>query len=188
MTDQVPDFFSDLEVIADSRSYFDLMRASGPIMREPYRDTLIVTGFDEALEILNDKMATFSNACSVVGPIPGLPFTPASSDIREQLEAHRGEMPWNEHLVCMDGKRHQDHRMLLGGLLTYKRLRRNEEYLHSLADRLIDGFAGTGALCRRAGLCSCDDGLYDFGPHGHSRGRPCRTSGTDRRAPEPDRG
>ena len=142
MTSPVPDFFSDPGVIADSRSYFELMRGRGPVTPEAFQNTLMVTGFDAALEVLNDKAGVFSNACSVVGPIPGLPFTPEGSDIRDQLERHRSELPWADHLVCMDGKRHQEHRMLLGGLLTYKRLKQNEDYLHGLADRLIDGFIG----------------------------------------------
>ncbi|GGC16330.1 cytochrome P450 [Novosphingobium endophyticum] len=142
MTSPTPDFFSDPGVIADSRSYFELMRARGPVTPEAFQNTLMVTGFDAALEVLNDKTGVFSNACSVVGPIPGLPFAPEGSDIRDQLERHRGELPWADHLVCMDGKRHQEHRMLLGGLLTYKRLKQNEDYLRGLADRLIDGFIG----------------------------------------------
>lgn len=145
MTEQLPDFFSDLSIIENSRGYFDLMRSTGPVTREPYQGTLMVTGFDAALEILNDKSGTFSNACSVVGPIPGLPFVPETGDIREQLDVHRRELPWSDHLVCMDGKRHSDHRMLLGSLLTYRRLKQNEEYLHGLIDRLIDGFIDKGA-------------------------------------------
>jgi cytochrome P450 len=144
MTETIPDFFSDPSVIADSRGYFDLMRSIGPIVRDPHHGTLMVTGFDEALEILNDKSGAWSNACSILGPIPGLPFEPAPHDINEQLDAHRATMPWADHLVCMDGKRHAEHRMLLGSLLTYKRLKQNEEYLHDLADRLIDGFIESG--------------------------------------------
>jgi len=144
MTFSASDFFSDPGVIADPRSYFDLMRSQGPILREGFQNTMMVTGFDEALEILNDKTGVFSNACSVVGPIPGLPFSPKGSDIRDQVQAHRGAMPWSDHLVCMDGKRHQELRTLMGGLLTYKRLKQNEAYLNTLADRLIDGFVGTG--------------------------------------------
>lgn len=144
MTPSMPDFFSDSGVVADSRSYFELMRAEGPVAREGYQNTLMVTGFEAVLDVLNNKSSVFSNACSVVGPIPGLPFTPEGSDIRDQLEAHRASLPWADHLVCMDGKRHQDHRMLLGSLLTYKRLKQNEEYLHTLADRLIDSFIGEG--------------------------------------------
>ena len=145
MAESIPDFFSDGKVIADPRNYFDLLRSKSPVMREPYHGTLMVTGFDEALAILNDKNGIFSNACSVVGPIPGLPFDPEGHDIREQLDAHRATLPWADHLVCMDGKRHAEHRMLLGSLLTYKRLKENEEYLHDLADQLIDGFIAKGS-------------------------------------------
>lgn len=139
-----PDFFSDVAILADPRPYFDFMRSRAPILKEAYRNTIMVTGFDEAVEILRDKDGIFSNACSVVGPIPGLPFEPSGPDIREQLDAHRAELPWADHLVCMDGKTHAEHRAILGGLLTYKRLKQNEEYLHGLADRLIDGFIGKG--------------------------------------------
>lgn len=138
------DFFSDPSIIRDSRPYFDAMRAKGPIAREPYHDTLVVTGYDEALEILVNKDGIFSNACSILGPIPGLPFEPRGPDISAELDAHRSEMPWSDHLVCFDGKKHAEHRMLLGSLLTYKRLKQNEDYLHGLSDKLIDGFIGNG--------------------------------------------
>lgn len=139
-----PDFFSDPSIIANPRGYFDLMRGRCPVAREAHHGTVMVTGFDEALQVLTDKEGVFSNACSVVGPIPGLPFEPQGPDIREQLDAHRHELPWAEHLVCFDGKKHADHRALLGSLLTYKRLKQNEDYLKALADRLIDGFIGKG--------------------------------------------
>lgn len=138
------DFYSDPAIIADSRAYFDEMREKGPIVRESFKNTLIVTGYDEAMEILVNKDGVFSNACSVVGPIPGLPFEPRGSDIREQLEASRGTLPWADHLVCFDGGKHVEHRLLLGNLLTYRRLKQNEEYLHGLSDMLIDRFAGKG--------------------------------------------
>jgi cytochrome P450 len=138
------DFFSDPEVIADPRPYFDRMRSRCPVVREPHHGTLMVTGFDEAMEVLNSKDGTYSSACSVVGPIPPLPFRPVGSDIRAQLEAHRSELPWSEHLACFDGKKHADHRSLLKGLLTYRRLKENEDFLNGLADRLIDGFIERG--------------------------------------------
>jgi cytochrome P450 len=144
MTQVEPDFFSDPGIIAEPRAYFDLMRSRCPVAREGHRGTLMVTGFDEALQVLTDKDGVFSNAVSVVGPIPGLPFEPEGPDIREQLDLHRRELPWADHLVCFDGSKHADHRALLASLLTYKRLKQNEAYLHSLADRMIDGFIARG--------------------------------------------
>lgn len=140
-----PDFYSDTAVIADPRAWYDLMRSKGPVVREDHHGTLIVTGYDAAMEVLNGKDDVWSSACSVVGPIPGLPFEPKAGDIREQLEAHRHDMPWAQHLANLDGKVHAEQRALVGSLLTYKRLKANEDYLRDLADRLIDGIISKGA-------------------------------------------
>jgi len=138
------DFYQDPAVIQDPKAYCSAMRAKGPAAWEPHHGTLMVTGYEEALEVLNDKGGIFSNAASVVGPIPGLPFKPEASDIRAQLDAHRDEMPWAKHLVAFDGAKHAEYRAFMGSLLTYKRLKANEEYLYGLTDRLIDGFIERG--------------------------------------------
>ena len=139
-----PNFFSDPTIIDDPQPYFDMMREKGPVTFEPHHHTLMVTGHDAVSEILRSKDGTFSSAASVVGPIPPLPFTPEGDDISEQIAAHAGEMPWGAHLVCFDGKKHTDFRMLLASLLTPQRVRQNEEYLYGLSDRLIDGLIDKG--------------------------------------------
>jgi cytochrome P450 len=145
-----PDFFTDPKVIEDPRAYFDEIRAKSPVYREPYHGALMITGFEEAMEVLNRTDGAFSSAVSVLGPLPPLPFKPEGSDIRAQLEAHRHELPWSAHLTAFDGQKHADHRALLGALLTYKRLSANEDYLKGLVDRLIDGFVDEGR-CEAAG-------------------------------------
>ncbi|MCJ2180418.1 cytochrome P450 [Novosphingobium album (ex Hu et al. 2023)] len=135
-----PDFYSDPRVIDCPREYFAQMRSAAPVQREHYHGSMIVSGFDEAVEVLTSRDGTFSSAVSVLGPLPPLPFTPEGDDIGEQLEAHRGHMPWTAHLVCFDGEDHTKHRALLTTLLTFKRLKANEEYLRGLVNRLIDGF------------------------------------------------
>ncbi len=144
MTSQEPNFFKDREVIDDPKSYFDLMRAKGPIVQEPHFKTVMVTGYDAITEILRSRNDDFSSAASVVGPIPPLPFTPEGSDISEQIEAHRDQMPWGEHLVCFDGQKHTDYRTLLMTLLTPQRVKQNEEYLHGLSDSFLDGLLDKG--------------------------------------------
>jgi cytochrome P450 len=144
MADVEPDFFSDLKVIDDPRTYFDQARSKCPVHREPHQGTLMVTGFDEAMEVLSRPDSVFSSAVAVVGPIPPLPFVAEGGDIRQQLEAHRDELPWSRHLATLDGRKHSEQRALLGALLTYKRLQANEDYLRGLADRVIDGFIGQG--------------------------------------------
>lgn len=139
-----PNFFADQDVIDDPRGYFDAMRARGPVVRERHHGTLMVTGHDAAVEVLTNRDGAYSNACSVVGPIPELPFATQGADVRDALERHRQDLPWADHLVCFDGARHAEHRALLGSLLTYKRLKQNEDYLHGLADRLLDRVIGQG--------------------------------------------
>lgn len=144
MKDTPPDFFSDPALIQDPFSYYDLMRAKCPVAKEPHHGSFMVTGYDELLELLNYKGDTFSSSLSVLGPLAHAPFTPEAGDIREQLDAVRDELPWSAHLVCFDGQKHIDHRALLTSLLTYKRLKQNEDYLNSLADKLIDRFIDKG--------------------------------------------
>ena len=144
MTERLPDFFSDRDVIANPRSYFDRIRAKCPVAREAYHGSIMVTGYDEAIEVFNRKDDTFSSAVSVIGPIPPLPFETQGEDISDQLDAHRDELPWSVHLACFDGQKHANHRALMTSLLTYKRIKQNEDYLNQLVDRLIDGFLGKG--------------------------------------------
>lgn len=139
------DYFTDPAVIDEPNAYFDRMRAKCPVLKEAYHGTYMVTGYDAVMEVLNRRDDNFSSAPSVVGPIPPLPFTPEPGKIREQLAAHHDELPWADHLVCFDGKKHTDHRMLLTSLLTHTRLKQNEAYLMGLADRMIDRFIGKGA-------------------------------------------
>lgn len=144
MADTSADFYSDKAIIADPKSYFDAARAKCPVFREKFHGSLMVTGYDAVMEVLNRRDGAFSSAPSVVGPVIPLPFTPEPGHIAEQLAAHHAEMPWSDHLVAFDGKKHMDHRALLTSLLTHSRLKANEEYLVSLAHRMIDRFIARG--------------------------------------------
>lgn len=139
------DYFSAPEVIADPHAYFDAVRALGPVWREPFHGVMLVVSHEGVTELLTRNDGTFSSAVSVVGPIPPLPFQAGDHDIAGQIERHRPEMAWSAHLTTHDGKAHADERALLMPLLTYKRLKANEDYLIGLADRVIDRFIGRGA-------------------------------------------
>lgn len=138
------DFYSDPQVIADPKGYFARMRERAPVLREDFHGSVIVSGYDEAIEVLTRKGDAFSSVVSVIGPIPPLPFTPQGDDISAQIEAHRDEMPWTAHLTTFDGAKHAEYRALMASLLTFRRLKANEEYLYDLADRFIDRFIGAG--------------------------------------------
>lgn len=137
------DYFTDPSLIEDPYSYFEYLRGQGPICRMPRPNVMAVTGYDEAVAIINDAN-TFSSAVAVTGPIPDLPFTPEGDDITEQLEAHRHELPASVQIVAKDGTEHANNRALLMRLFTPTRLRENEEFMWSLADKLIDEFIDDG--------------------------------------------
>jgi cytochrome P450 len=136
-------FFEDEALNQDPLPYLEHLRAQCPVLREQHFGSVMVTGFKEALEVYRQG-DTFSSCQSVTGPIPGLPFEPVGEDISGQIESHRAEVPWATHFITFDGEEHTAHRTLLTRLLTHERLKKNEQYMRGLADRLIDRFIDLG--------------------------------------------
>lgn len=138
------DFFSDPSVVENPYPYFEYLREKCPAFREPHHGVVAVTGYDDLLAVYRDT-ETFSSVNTAVGPFPPLPFTPEGDDISPLIEAHRHQFPWgNENIVCFDPPRHTQHRALLNGVFTPKRLKENEEFMWGLADRLLDEFIADG--------------------------------------------
>lgn len=130
------DFFTDHEILVDPYEYFEAVRAHGPIYRPEGKDYLIVTGFNEALEIFKNS-ADFSSSIALQGAAHSLPFTPEGSDISEQLEAHRSGIIGYDLLVNLDDNAHTNLRALVNRLFVPSRLKSNEEYMVELADEMI---------------------------------------------------
>ena len=140
MTDfEAMDFFRDDGLVADPYPYFDALRATGPVTRERHHDVVMVTGYDEALQVYNDT-ATFSSCVSVTGPFPGFPVPLEGDDVSELIERHRDELPMSDQLPTLDPPVHTAHRGLLMRLITPKRLKENEASMWRLADGLLDTF------------------------------------------------
>jgi cytochrome P450 family 150 subfamily A5 len=137
------DFFTDSSVVADPYPYFEHLRSGCPVQREPHKDVVMVTGYDEAVAVYHDT-AVFSSCNSVTGPFPGFPVPLEGDDISELIERHRDELPFSDQLPTFDPPKHTDHRALLMRLITPKRLKENEEFMWRLADRQIDEFHADG--------------------------------------------
>ena len=137
------DFFADIEVAQDLPGYMAAMRGKCPIYQEQFHDVFMVTGMEEANQIFQQQADAFSSSVAVTGPLPPLPFTP-SDDVRKQIEEHRHEMPWTDHLAALDGEEHAARRAMMSQLLTHKRLKANEEYVHGLVERLVDSLIEKG--------------------------------------------
>lgn len=140
------DFFRSDRFVNDPYGYFDYLRAQSPVVREPHQGIVMVTGYDEALEIYNDP-DRFSSCMSTTGPFAGCPIPLAgheNEDISELIEAYRDQTAFSDQLPTMDPPTHTDHRSLLMSLITPKRLKENEEFMWELADKQIDTFIARG--------------------------------------------
>jgi cytochrome P450 len=140
------DFFRSDRFVSDPYSYFDYLRARSPVLREPHQGIVMVTGYDEALEIYNDP-DRFSSCMSTTGPFAGCPIPlkgHENEDISELIAAHRDKTPFSDQLPTLDPPEHTKHRALLMALITPKRLKENEEFMWKLADQQIDSFIAQG--------------------------------------------
>jgi cytochrome P450 len=150
-------YFTDSTLVDDPYPYLDAMRAQCPVTREPYHNVAMVTGYDEALQVLND-VETFSSCISVTGPFPGMPVpVEGRDDVAELIEQYRDKLPFSDQLPALDPPVHTDHRALLMRLITPKRLKENEDAMWAIADRLLDTFLVAGENGVVAG-----DAIADF--------------------------
>ncbi|MCG8316816.1 MAG: cytochrome P450 [Pseudomonadales bacterium] len=137
------DFYTDTALVENPYPYFEYLRSKGPITPMSPHNVMAVTGYNEAIEIVNNPKV-FSSANAATGPTPPLPFEPEGDDITEQLNAHREEMIATGLVVCKDGQEHAMHRSLMMNLFTPTRLKANEEYMWDLTSQLLNEFTDKG--------------------------------------------
>ena len=137
------DFFRARPLYQDPYPYYDYLREHGPVWREPHHGVVMVTGYDEAIAVLNDT-ATFSNCNTVIGPFARFPVPLEGDDVSDIIERYRDDLPFSDQLPSFDPPKHTAHRALLMRLITPKRLRENEEFMWRLADRQLDEFLASG--------------------------------------------
>jgi cytochrome P450 len=131
------DFFRGNELIEDPYPFYEHLRAQCPVTREPHQHVVMVTGYDEAVEVYHDT-AAYSSCNAVTGPFPGFPVPLDGNDVSALIEQHRDELPFSDQLPTMDPPMHTAHRALLMRLITPKRLKENEAFMWRLADRQLD--------------------------------------------------
>src|SRR6266700_3046715 len=120
------DFFRTDALLADPYPYFDALRGQCPVLREPHHGVVMVTGYDEAVEVFQDP-AAFSSCIAVTGPFPGFPVPLEGDDVTALIERHRDELPMSDQLPTLDPPLHTAHRGLLMKLITPRRLKDNED-------------------------------------------------------------
>ena len=148
-------FFSDPELIQDPAPYYAELRKLGPVVREPHHGVFLISGIEEILAVYAD-LESFSSIAAPLGPFTKLPERAEGESLADVIERRRAEIPLSDLLPTLDPPRHTRHRALLSRLFTPNRLKENEEFMWSLADRLIDEFAGRG----EAEFCSAYAGPF----------------------------
>jgi cytochrome P450 len=131
------DYFTDQSLLLDPYEYFRQMYAKGPVYpMGSLGDVLLVTGFDEAVEVLRNNR-DFSSAISTSGAGEPLPFTPEGPDISTQLDAFSEQLGMLNLLVSYDGMQHTRMRAIAGNLFTPTRLKATHDFMHEFADQLV---------------------------------------------------
>lgn len=159
----IPNAFRDPAVMEDPGSFFALLQSLGPVVEEPHYGTVMVTGYDEIVDVLTRKDGTISSATAIYGPLPPLPFEPEGDDISEQLEAVRDTLPWSAYLPTFDGEKHAEYRAIVTSLLTFSRIKANDDYVRKLTARLLTAMKARGTCefvqdysSATATLATCD--------------------------------
>jgi len=137
------DYFTDLSVLLNPYEYFEEVRTQGSVYQMKTHDALMVTGYEEAVEVLRNN-TDFSSAIATQGSAAPLPFEPEGEDISELIEEHHAQMDPNDLVVTLDGARHAAVRSLANTLFTPSRLKANEQFMRSFADELAKDAVAKG--------------------------------------------
>lgn len=130
------DYFSDVDIARNPYQFFGVVRAHGPIYQPKDRDYLIVTGYDEVVEVLNNNR-DFSAVIGLAGAAAPLPFEPTGSDITGQIEEHRASVLGGDLVVNLDDGAHTKLRSFMNRLFTPSRLKANEEFISTYSEELV---------------------------------------------------
>jgi cytochrome P450 len=130
------DYFTDFEIAKDPFPFCEAVRAHGPVWQPPGKDYLIVTGFDEYVEVSNNHR-DFSAIIGLAGAGAPLPFVPEGSDITAQIEAARPAILGGDQVVMLDDDPHTKLRSLMNRLFTPSRLRANEQFIEKCSDEFV---------------------------------------------------
>lgn len=139
------DYFSDHEVLKDPYAFFNAIREQGPVYRPPGRDYYIVTGFEEALEVLRNH-EDFSAIIGLQGAAAPLPFTPHGSDITGQIEAHRKDFAGGDQVVNLDDEPHTKLRAFINTLFVPSRLKESERFIEAYCDEMVGSAVADGQV------------------------------------------
>lgn len=139
------DYFTDYEVAKEPYAFFNALREFGPIYRPAGKDYYIVTGFEEALEVLRNH-DDFSAIIGLQGAAAPLPFSPHGPDITAQIEAHRTQFAGGDQVVNQDDDAHTKLRTLINTLFVPSRLKASEAFIEDYCETMVGDAVAAGKV------------------------------------------
>jgi cytochrome P450 family 150 subfamily A5 len=139
------DLFTDPELLQDPNPFYGELRKHGRVVREPHHGVFLVWGLEEILGIYGD-LDSFSSVVAPLGPFVQLPEKAPGESLADLVARDRYKIPLSDQLPALDPPEHTRHRALLRKLFTPNRLKENEEFMGTLADRMIDELADLGEV------------------------------------------
>jgi cytochrome P450 len=139
------DYFTDYEILKDPYAFFNALREYGPVHKPADKDYYIVTGFEEALEVLRNH-EDFSAIIGLQGAAAPLPFTPHGADITAQIEAHRLQFAGGDQVVNLDDDAHTKLRALVNTLFVPSRLKASEEFIEHYCEDMVGKAVADGGV------------------------------------------
>ncbi len=139
------DYFTDLSLLLDPYEYFRQMQTKGPVYPMAHEDdVLLVTGFQEAAEVLRNNR-DFSSVIATSGAGEASPFKREGSDITDQIEQFRSQLGIMDLLVNYDQQQHSDLRAIASTLFTPTRLKATHDFMYQFADQLVTEAVNKGS-------------------------------------------
>jgi cytochrome P450 len=120
---------SNPEVCRNVHTAFDVMRAKSPAFRSPELGMVVVTGYDEVMEVLRDP-DRFSSKKTL--------RTAGGKTQPEVTQVLKQGYPYVDTLINTDGPRHAFHASLIKDYLTASRVRALTEPITAETDTLLD--------------------------------------------------
>jgi len=136
------DVFTDYRIAAKPHAFFEFLRSQGPIVPLGYRNVVAVTGYEEGCAIFRDDV-NFSAINTVTGPYLPLSYDP-HRPMDAQIDACRAENGFLASIMSEDTFDHEQSKAILNGIITPARMKANEDYMHVVAEQIIDEFIDRG--------------------------------------------
>jgi cytochrome P450 len=137
------DFHTDRDLVHNPYPYYEHLRAKCPVVHTAPHGAVAVTGYDEVAEIFHDDV-NFSACNTTSGVFLTFDEPFEGDDVTGVVARGRGRVPGRWDMVTMDPPEHTRERSLLMRVITPKRLKENEDFMHRLAEKQLDTLMGLG--------------------------------------------